>query len=604
MAQRKSLNPYYFNKPALHFYLRMPIVYGTLVFERLMGKHTSLNDIRTRDPYGLAGYSFTPSHPQFVHAVRLSSIIWNTLIACVVYITVTSLLGAPLVYGLLGAGMALSSPELLQNSFVVGVDTLMGLTTLLVVMYTLLSSREWSNKRGLLSGLCAGLACASKYNAAPIVIVPALYWWITSRTPKSLFFVFMGIVAGFFLGAPYSFLSFSEFLRGVSYEAWHYGIAGHAEHTTERGFAHAYKIFLWLLRDGAGIVGTFFAMLGGFALWKKRPSHALLLCAFPLSFIVLMSLQRVFFARNMLSVVSFFAIFAAIGVWKTTDYLERAVKKTSYRRNTLFVVWLTRIVCVLAIVYPIARRGEAVRLKAMSQSDSRSQASEWLHLHRPLGKDVAISGPLLFPIKLFSLPGVDAFNPKKQTIEALVMNGYDYFIVPTSTESLDPLHTDIVESISGTQWPQRIPYNPAISILKAKPKAFERIARHPTISFRLEDGGFISSCDPLPNEPFCWIRTVASKLSFDGVQGDYVYLEVMSPWTDQRVLVKDSNGALISSTKLKIPGSWESIPVALPKGEVTSEFSVVLSQVHSPESQGLSKDTRRLGLAVRPSLTP
>ena len=78
----------------------------------------------------------------------------------------------------------------------------------------------------------------------------------------------------------------------------------------------------------------------------------------------------------------------------------------------------------------------------------------------------------------------------------------------------------------------------------------------------------------------------------------------MSPWTDQRVLVNDSNGALVSSTKLKIPGSWELIPVALPKEEGTSEFSVVLSQVHSPESQGLSKDTRRLGLAVRPSLTP
>ena len=117
MAARRDLNPHYFNKPALHFYLRLPVVYAAAWYERSSGRLNSIREIRTRDPYGLAGYAYTPSHPRVLAAMRLESVAWSALIACATFIIVGLLRHSVRVAFAAGL-ITILSPEVLKNSYI------------------------------------------------------------------------------------------------------------------------------------------------------------------------------------------------------------------------------------------------------------------------------------------------------------------------------------------------------------------------------------------------------------------------------------------------------------------------------------------------------
>ena len=57
MAQRFDLNPSYFNKPALHFYLRMPVVWASAVIV-LAGWITG--GVMAKMGYGVQGPRYAP----------------------------------------------------------------------------------------------------------------------------------------------------------------------------------------------------------------------------------------------------------------------------------------------------------------------------------------------------------------------------------------------------------------------------------------------------------------------------------------------------------------------------------------------------------------
>lgn len=604
MAKRKTLDPAYFNKPALHFYTRMPAIYLAVLLSKATDHPISLREIRTRDPYGLAGFSFTPSHPSIVFAVRLVTIALTIALAWLAYLTLTTVFKVPPAFGFAGSLLTLVSPEILANSYIIGVDTLMGVTTLCTVYFTLKACHSWNKWSALTSATLAGLACASKYNAAPILIVPALYWWTKNRSLKGALIMCCGVGAGFFIGAPYSFLSWSDFIAGISYEAWHYGIAGHADHTIDRGLPHLAKIAAWILSDGIGRIGLLFAIFGIGSLFKKMRTESIIFLAYPLCFILMMSSQKVFFARNMLSIVGFCSVAATLGVWQSCGFIQSAYKALGFHQRNKTLSYALQLALFIAITTPLLTRSNTYRKDALFVEDSRLEAQAWINFERPLSRDVAVDGELLLPIKLFSIPGVDAFNAQRQSIIDLIQKGYEYFIVPTSADSLDPVHTEIIKSIPGSSAPWRIPKSPAISILRAKPRAHLVETAPAHLTFKYKDTGIVSSCSADSTEPYCWITTVTSELSFVGTTADYAYLEVMSPWVNQKITIRAADGTTVSSVKLRTPSRWETLPLPLSKSNSTTTFQVVVSQVHSPESQGLSSDPRRLGVAVRPTMNP
>ena len=55
MVKEGRFNPNYFLKPSLHFYLRMPVIAAGFLYEVSQGRVRKLEELKTRDPRGLAG---------------------------------------------------------------------------------------------------------------------------------------------------------------------------------------------------------------------------------------------------------------------------------------------------------------------------------------------------------------------------------------------------------------------------------------------------------------------------------------------------------------------------------------------------------------------
>jgi hypothetical protein len=591
MAQRRDPNPHYFNKPALHFYLRIPVVYASVAYERVMGRMHSIKEIRTRDPYGLAGYSYTPSHPRVLAWNRLLSGMWSALLAVCTFL-IACRLAQPTWSAAVAAGIVVISPEVLKNSYIIGVDTLMALGCVVTTAYALWTIQRVTPRTLMTCAFLAGLTCAAKYNAAPICIVPATVWWLYDRRLKHLFLIGGVALFGFLMGAPYSLLSFDEFWRGVTYEAWHYGVAGHEGHMAERGWPQALLYLRWLLADGIGVGGVVAAIVGASILSVRDRKKLYILLSFPVTYALLMIAQKAHFTRNMLVLVPYGAVLAGCGLAAIFQLCKRA----STAR-------LTSGVAILLCLLPLAKESYRMISSQRHITDSRDLVVQWLQTSRPRESDVAIAGPLQLPIHVFALPGVDAFNQEKQSLAELVQAGYEFIVAPTNMTHLDAELTEIVHSMAGEPWPQRVPNTPAISILHVKASGLlQAAARAPRIlNFSLNGSHLQPQCTPQGEERYCWVTSKTTHLSIPRALG-YGSLEIMSPWTPQVVSVSDSHGTLVASTKLKQPGVWESLPIPLRSGSETTGFILSVSQVKSPESQGTSSDRRRLGVAVK--LTP
>jgi hypothetical protein len=585
MAKHQTLNPNYFNKPALHFYLRMPIVYASTAWERMHGRPTSTRDIRTRDPYGVSDYAFTASHPTVLTWNRWLSVVWSSLLSIVVLVLLRSLhVTVPI--ALFGAAVPILSPEVLRNSYIIGVDTLMALLCLLCTAYAIRAERRGGTRALVLCGVLAGLAGAAKYNAAPIAVVPFVLWWLTDRSLRGFLTIAAATLAGFLLGAPYSLISYREFWQGVSYEIWHYGVAGHEQHSATRGLPQALFYLRWLVSDGTGVAVTLLSAYGALALWRANRSAALIIISFPFCYFVMMSMQKANFTRNMVVLVPYVAILGAFGLWAATRQLWRGAAR-----------FILIVFCIGAALAPLARATASIIGAALITRDSRDEVVTWLTSDRPLTDDVAVAGPLQLPFSALALPGVDTFDPTKRSLTSLLQSGYRFIVVPSSPNFFHAELFAIAKSIPGETWPQRVPYNPAITILRASPSSAHSLRQLTRFELAVSQVGdaLIPECGPT-SEQHCWIQSLTTTLALPRTNVP-TYLEVMSPWPRQHIEILDSDNSIVSSIQLDSPNMWKRLVVP-PAGEPRT-FIMRIAEIHSPASQGVSKDARRLGIAIK-----
>jgi hypothetical protein len=584
MAQERRLNPHYFNKPALHFYLRMPIVYASALWEKTQGRLTSLKEVRTRNPYGVGDYAFTPSHPNILRWNRFESVGWCALIGILVF-SITLRLTNQLTPSLLAAAITYASPEFLKNSYIIGVDTLMALLCLGCTALALSALCSRSPKRLLASAFTAGLACAAKYNAAPIAIVPLTLWALRDRSIQSLLLVGVAGFAGFFLGAPFSLLAFDEFWKGISFELWHYAVAGHTGNTAERGLPQALFYFQWLISDGIGWLATCFAVVGAIVFLKRDRAGAIIFGAFPLAYCALMVMQRANFTRNMVVVIPYLAVYVGYACSRLSNTARHSARES--------VLLLLVAASILAL--PLARSAVIIR-NSIYRGDSRDALFGWFQNVRLVDEDVAVAGQLQIPWELLNLPGVDTFDLSTTSLETLATRGYRHIIIPTSHTAHLSSAYDVEWRTSGDESSQRVPNNPSLTI--ATPKASATTATGITLTFARVHDRLTPLCAS-SQEPHCWIQSSVTRASIPS-SSEPSDLEVMSPWKGQRLKVTTLDGQEIASAPLDQPGVWITLPLPpITSQETMREVLIHVSQIHSPASQGTGKDTRRLGVAIR-----
>lgn len=613
MVQKGELNPKYFHKPSLHFYLRMPVVAASFLWNVKEGDIRSLKEIRTEDPYGIGGYAFTASHPGIVKWNRAFSVGLSMLIVLLVFLCARLLALSPATAGL-AALLSAASPPLIRHSAVIGVDTLMAFMCMLTAYVSLRVFKEFSLRGLFLCGVVAGLAVSSKYNALPIVAIPlALCLLDRNINPKHLAIAIIAPVIGFFIGTPYSLVEVPLFLNHFAYEIWHYGVEGHVGHMAEPGLPQAAFYLSWFSSDAIGYLGLLASVLGAYFIIKNRGSKGALFLTFPALFFLLMVSQKANFTRNMISILPFLAVLAGCAFAEISKLLEKGPK-------TAGVALAALILLAQPISGALSERGSAKTIQ-----ETRLSASSWIEQNLQPFSDTAISGELWFQPSVLSLKGVSHFNPEKVPAESLYLAGYDRVVAGPLFEP-DPTLLQTVHEFEGISEAKRVVKNPTIKVFSFnKDEQLRKRVRDYTTergitNIRLpltkgqpnaessENANCVKEFQGTTletNENHCWLSERIAKLSFENI-GNLssssaktfpISISVMTPWPNQQI-VFSANGwkEKVSFQESEI-GKWKKVDLEVPRSSQSIEIEV--AQIHSPATQRVGLDSRRLGAAIQ-----
>ena len=588
MAKERDPNPHYFNKPSLNYYLRIPVVVGGYLFAKSKGEITSLDEIRTRDPYGHSGFSYVASHPTILRWNRIFSICLSVGVVAFAFI-IAMQLGRSAAYASLAALITGLSPEVLKNSHIIGVDVLMAFLCLACTFIGIRTAESITRSNLVICGLLAGLAGAAKYNALPIVLVPLSVWALKERTRYGLFLTLVSPGVGFFLGCPYSLFSFHEFAQAVAYEAWHYSVAGHKGHSAEPGLEQATFYFGWLIAEGVGIAAGGLALASSVYFVKRRNVSIAVFLSFPIAYSALMISQKTNFTQNMVVMVPYVAVMAVCGLARLAKVAEHeSVKRGAPPALGALALIQLGIPCAMFI-------------RLQERAESREVAGAWLSHERTTEQDVAVAGPLQLAPSYLNLPGVDTFTPSEKTSAALVQDGYDYVIMsPLSTVASDRPLFSLEREIPGVLYQQTIPDSPAIRVYRLNTDRIDIASKRAPSSLVLAtpDESSGPNCAS-EGESFCWLtaRHTTITLQNRSQEARKVKLAVMSPWPNQQITISTAQGTQLYTGTIEKSSTWTDIPFQLPHHVET--VTVTITQVHSLASQRIGSDQRRLGLALR-----
>jgi hypothetical protein len=177
------------------------------------------------------------------------------------------------------------------------------------------------------AGVLSGLTVGCKYNLFPIIFPCILHAWFFDRKRFVRHFVVLGVASlgAFLVTTPYALFDSREFLKDVLREVRHYATS-HLGTQLDPGIPVLAK-FGELLYEDFGAIPLAVAFLGAALAARRDPRTFSILFSFPVTFTLYMSAQRVFFARNAVSLPLFVAIALAYGLGELPGLLARHLAK-------------------------------------------------------------------------------------------------------------------------------------------------------------------------------------------------------------------------------------------------------------------------------------
>lgn len=610
MVKEGRFNPEYFHKPSLHFYLRMPAVMLGFLWDVRRGELRSIKEIVTHDKFGLAGYAFTASHPDIVVSARFVSTILSLLIVLVTFFTARKLTNSDTL-SICASLLVAASPALIEDSAKIGVDTPTTFFVILAVFLGVSLINAFCTGRFIAFALICGLAVSTKYNSAPIALLPVFLLLLERRLNLGVLIVAIaGPICGFLIGSPFILASLPLFLDQLAYEVWHYGIAGHVGHSAEPGWPQAIFYLNWLCHDAIGWIAIILCLLAIILIVLRRKTSELLVLIFPLLFFVLMSMQRANFTRNLLPILPFIAIMAVMLI----RMISVRMKRSPHGLHLAF--------SFLLLVQPLGLSLSAIN-KIGQQTDSRQLALSWLAKNAVGDQDVAIQGELLFPKPAVKNLHISPLALEQINVTNLWLLGYDWLAVPYYNT---PARIEPAVSFGSEPEKQRIVKDPLINLIKldknsllALNTSVEEISYYPALTVDTEllsqDRSSCYSDNSVGAiwlaDSKCWIHTRVAKVvipteklyRFIDPSGKLSFkVQLSTPWPqkvkfyDQSQLTEDQ---LVQESSL-VSGEMTTTELSLAYRQIKEEggFYIVISDIHSPKQYGLGEDSRRLGLAI------
>ena len=271
------------------------------------------------------------------------------------------------------------------NSHFLTTDVPSGFMALLPFFWILpiLENRnEWRNY--LLAGFLAGLAVATKYNNA-LILLPLVLAHLLGRSPRQwvslkLPVAFLAAGLGFFVGAPFIFFHLPQFFTDLAAIVNHYQNIGHPGFEANDNWLEYVK---FMLADNLVIVVL---ALAGIAIACIRHTRRdLVLLSFPLLTYLQLSSYKVNFSRNLMPVIPFLVIFAALALSLGVAWLWQKV--SSRLSNLPFSAQVPNFALGLVVLVAIASPALTILQydNYNALPTNRARATTWIEQNLPRG---------------------------------------------------------------------------------------------------------------------------------------------------------------------------------------------------------------------------
>ena len=376
---------------------------------------------------------------------------------------------------------------------------------------------------------------------------------------------------GFLAASPFILISFKTFYDQLSYEVWHYAVAGHENNSANPGIEQILHYSKWLLFEGVGFI-AFIAALLAICLFIKKKIYLPLTC-FAALFFILMCAQKANFTRNMLVAIPIMSVFAG-------SFLSRFTTKSTRLTKGLKLV----IICIL-LAQPIYRTAHLLQSSFLTKTDTRTQLIE--KLKDSLGdktgattETIYISGKLQIHPSVYSLPGVKKVDLTKIDLNSLWQDGVDRIVIhPARLKTVPGLYNG--EIIKGEDTIKRVPRSPSIGIYKTI------IDPSQELKFATLDLQKIKESE----EGHIWTTKRRTKIT-NNQELHSSNFQIMSPWRNQTVSISEPGKTKEKKIILKEPGKWYQV-------DIPNNAIIINQIVSSPSEHGINLDQRVLGIAIK-----
>ena len=611
MVKTGSYNPRYFNKPSLHFYLRMPVVAASFISAVKHGELRSVRELVTRVPE-TGGWAATASHARILAWNRGFGVALGLLAVVLAYAVARELLGShALAIG--AAWLTACSPPLARDAAKIGVDTPLVTISLAAILLALRLHRRFSAGGLLAAGLVAGLAVSTKYNAAPIAALPLLVCLLERQwSAGPILLAIAGPILGFVAGTPFALASLPHFLDNLAFEAWHYGTAGHGFATGTPGWPQAVVYTRWFASQALGIVAVVLAVAGLVALAAGRRAAAVTALWFPATFFALMVAQKVNFTRNVFPVVPMLAVLAAAGIGLLAG--------TRWSRAPRLMV---AVLILVASAQPLLQAIRQRTTIARAAPDSRMAASRWITEVTGVDAEAVVSVQLQLPFEARRHRGVTEMDQAAMVPAELYQQGFDRLV---AGPGFPPAQAFLQKEMAfpGLRDIRRVPRSPETTVFRlvtgpsAEVDALLKTPAHTLSPVIAYPGGRAVSvgggrCPPAepsaviaPAEP-CWVPARLTRLPLDvraaGAASAgtlMVTLDVLSPWDAQSCTFAAGEWRSADLCSGLPPERWQAVSFSLPAAAARNGLVLMVEEVHPARTDGDSKARpSRVGLALR-----
>ena len=367
-------------------------------------------------------WRFVPSFvvPNYYQVGRLLTAGFGTLTVLIVYYLGRQFRNRRT--GLLAATLLAINYLHIIHSHYATFDVMVGFWASLTLLFSELLRTQQKAKWYLLAGLCAGLAGATKYNGALVILVPVLAHILSDQKGEwgwldgKVLLAAGGFLLGFFGGNPFALGNLPDFLNGLATVLYHYG----TQHPGFEGTGN-WRWYPSVLLTSADTLWVLVGILGlGGLLWRDW-KKGLLLISFPVIYYLMISRFIVRFERNLVPLLPFLALGGGWLIDVGAEWLAARFRWNRRRGQVLAAIGVGLVVA-LPLVASVAFD------MALDRTDHREIAGQWVEDHIEPGSKIAIEHYSI-PFDYDQYQVEDVIRISDHNLDWYQQEGFDVLIV-------------------------------------------------------------------------------------------------------------------------------------------------------------------------------